>query len=142
MAQEDKIKRELDRIGMIIGMLINKFLDKHNFPEETVKDIMQQAQDELDIDLEAFFAMDKEERLNFLVNQKKFSIENLRNFGDLLYELGHKSNDGHRKDQLLTGARDVYEYVSNSANGTLFLDVEYRVKELRAYFTPPSSRSL
>ncbi len=131
MAQEDKIKRELDRIGMIIGMLVNKLLDKHNVPEEAIKDIMQQVQDELSIDLEAFLNVEKEDGLHFLVNQKKFSIENLRNFGDLLYELGYKTNDRHRKDQLLTKACDVYEYVSNNANGTLFLDVEYRLKELK-----------
>ena len=130
MPQEDKIKREIDRIGMIIGMIINKLLDKHNLPEECVKDVVQQTKDELNIDLEAFLALEKGGDLNFLVDEKEFSIEQLRSFGNLLYELAYKTNDEPKKNGMLQKPLNIYEYVRANSNGTLFLDVEYRIKEL------------
>ncbi len=129
MPQEDKIKREIDRIGLVLAKLLSTLLHKdfQNTEEEVY--FSQQLKSELGIDVEAFLALEDSDALRLLVSDRKFTTENLRQFGNLLYELGHRS--AQRKEALLNKALSVYSYISANAGGTLFLDVEYRLKELR-----------
>jgi len=129
MAQEDKFKREIDRIGLALAKLLSMLLNKADQPEEAVKAVVQQTYHELGIDLEEFLALKESDDVDFLVKDKKFSIDHLRNFGNLLYELAHKTTDEQKKQLLLKKVKNIYRYVSANAS-TLYLDVEYRLKEL------------
>jgi len=130
MPQEDKIKREIDRIGLVLAKLLSMLLDKEYPYSEARVEITKQFQSELDIDLDTFLAMNKEDSLQYLVNDKKCSIENLWDFANLLYDLAHKTNDDQQRETLLRKAFHVYEYIHANNRGTVFLDVAYRIKEL------------
>ena len=132
MPQQDKIKREIDRIGLALSKLLGLFLQKPFNHSDAQGYIAQQLRSELDIDLEVFLEMQTGPDLHFLIEDKKFSIEHLRNFANLLYELAHKTDDVHKKKQLQDKALNIYKYIDSNGQGTLYLDVQYRIKELKA----------
>ena len=127
MAQEDKFKKEIDRIGLVLAKLLGMLLNKKDHPQEAVQDVMQQTYDELGIDIEQLLAVTDGDDIDFLVNNKKFSTEHLKHFGDLLYELARYSNAQQQK-LLLAKAMNIYRYISAHAR-TLYLDIEYRLKD-------------
>ena len=129
MPQEDKFKREIDRIGLVLAKLLSMLLNKTDHPQEAVKSVMQQTYHELGIDLEIFLALKEGDDVDYLVHEKKFSTEHLRNFGNLLYELANRTTDVEKKQLLLKKVKNIYRYVSANAS-TLYLDVEYRLKEM------------
>ena len=115
---------------MIIGMLINKLPDRDAPPEETVMTVSQQLKHELDIDLPAFLAMNDEDAVRYLTVEKRYSIDQLRLFANLLYEMTLKEAEPELRAALRKKALKIYEHVHANNQGTLFLDVEYRLKEL------------
>jgi len=131
MPQEDKFKREIDRIGLVLAKLLDLLLDKGRFSNEEVAHFMQQCKTALNIDIDEFLHMDKEAGLDLLIKDHQFSNENLRNFGHMLYDLAHKTDDENQKELLLNKALHIYEYLVNNSKGTLYLDVLYRMKELQ-----------
>ena len=131
MPQEDKFKREIDRIGLVLAKLLDLLLGKGQFSNDEVAHFIQQCKAVLDIDLDEFLKLDKKAGLDLLINDHKFSNENLRNFGHMLYDLAHKTTDENQTELLLNKALHVYEYLVNNSKGTLYLDVLYRIKELQ-----------
>ena len=131
MPQEDKFKREIDRIGLVLAKLLDLLLGKGQFSNDEVAHFIQQCKAALDIDLDEFLRLDKKAGLDLLINDHKFSNENLRNFGHMLYDLAHKTTDENQTELLLNKALHVYEYLVNNSKGTLYLDVLYRIKELQ-----------
>ena len=127
MPQQEKIKREVDRIGLMLAKLLSVLLNKSVDNTEANAEFIQQFNAELD----EFLAMNNTDDIHSLVDDKKFTIENLRHFGNLLYELAQRTDDEQKKAQLLKKALHVYEYINDNSKGTLYLDVEYRLKELR-----------
>ena len=129
MPQEDKIKREIDRIGLVLAKLLGIQLNKNNHHEEAVKDVVLKVQDELDIDLPAF--LNNDDAVQYLVKEKNFSHDHLRIFANLLYETAACTTDSAQKAQLKSKALHIYEYINANASGTLYLDVVYRIRELK-----------
>ncbi len=131
MAQEDKFKREIDRIGLMLSKLLSMLLHKEfSNPEEQAM-FAQQFRSELDIDLDAFLGLNDEDALTYLVHEKKLTVEHLRSMGNLLYEMAHKVGYADKKDVLRGKALRVYDYVRANSGGTLYLDVVYKINELR-----------
>ena len=132
MAQEDKIKREIDRIGLVLAKLLNILLHKNNHHEEAINDFVQQTKNELDIDLPSFLEMDNNDSLQYLVKEKNFSHEHLRAFANLLYEIAGNTTNQEQERKLKNKALVIYEYIHVNGGGTLYLDVVYRIKELKS----------
>jgi len=128
MGQEDKLRREIDRVGQLLALLLDKLLHK-NLPADTFNYIDQELQSKLDLDLDKFLLMNDREDISYLIENRHLSLDNLRVFGDLLYQLAYK--DADRKHQLLKKALILYEYVQDSGNGTLYYDLRYKIQELR-----------
>ncbi len=131
MAQEDKFKREIDRIGLILTKLLDLLLGKGQFSNDEVAHFMQQCKTALNLDLDEFLKSDKEVGLDLLIKNHKFSNENLHNFGHILYDLAHKTEDENQQELLLKKALHIYEYLVTDSKGTLYLDVLFRIKELQ-----------
>jgi hypothetical protein len=130
MPQDDKFKREIDRVGLALAKLISKLLHIKYHHDDTLPGFIQEFQSELDIDLDTFLQLKNGEEIKYLVNSRSYSVDNLRNLGNILYEMAHKTNDAEQKKSLLEKTRTIYEYVSAHSGGTLFLDVDSRLKEL------------
>jgi len=130
MPQEDKIKREIDRIGLVLAKLLSMLLHK-DYPDNATVDIATQLRSALDIDLNIFLFLNKGDDIHFLVSERQFSIENLRSLANLIYDLAHKTNNDETRQKLLSKSLNIYEYVSANNHGTMFLDVEYRLKQMK-----------
>ena len=130
MAQEDKFKREIDRIGMLLAKLLGLLLHRPDDTRDYVSDVMQQAHNELAIDVQGLLEMSDPDALNYLITDHKFSNDHLRQFANLLYEMALLDGGAHNSN-LRKKALAIYEYLQANANGTVYLDVLYRVKELR-----------
>ncbi len=131
MAQQDKIKREIDRIGLALAKLLSIALNKNSHREDSVKDVMQQTQNELEINLPRFLEMDNNDSVQYLLKEKNFSLNHLRLFANLLYETAGNTEDSAEHSKLKNKALNIYGYIHANANGTLYLDVVYRLKELK-----------
>ena len=131
MAQQDKIKREIDRIGLALAKLLGLLLHKNNNNDEAVKDIVRQTQDELNIDLPAFLLMNNNDSIQYLAKEKNFSADHLRAFANLLFEASANTTDQQQQGKLKMKALAIYEHINANANGIVYLDVLYRIKELR-----------
>lgn len=129
MAQEDKFKREIDRIGLVLAKLLDLMLGTKRFDSDEIAHFVQQCDTALNIDLEAFLHMPPETAMDYLL-QKKFTTENLRLLGHLLYDLAVKTDDEHHRLRLLNRALYLYRYVLANNQGTLYLDVMQRIKSM------------
>ncbi len=131
MAQEDKIKRELDMIGIVLAKLMNMLMNKPDERIDGLNKMSIQLKSELDIDLQAILDMKHQEALNLLINTKKFTIEHLRVFANLLKNLARNNTEGNYTNLLNAKALAIYEYISANGKGTMYFDVELNIKELR-----------
>ncbi len=131
MAQEDKIKRELDMIGIVLGKLFNKLTNKPDVPVDGFQLTSIQLKSELDLDLQAIINLDNDDMLNLLINTKKFTIEHLRVLANLLRNLARFNNESNYTNSLNAKALAIYDYISANGKGTMYLDVELNIKELR-----------
>jgi hypothetical protein len=130
MAQEDKIKREIDRIGLVLAKLLNMALKKDVPYAGEVESIAKTLQSELDIDLGELLEMNDRDDVRWLVNNKGFSVEHVRGFANVLYDLAQKTTTLQSKDQLLRKARNLYQYIDANSGTTVFFDVKMRLKEI------------
>ena len=131
MPKEDKFKREIDRIGIVLAKLLSMMLHKDYPYGETMNNVSQQLRSELGLDLDEFLAMKDGDDAQFLVKENAFSVEHLRNFANMLYDLAQKATDAQQKALLQKKALNIYEYIHAHPGGTIYLDVEYRIRELR-----------
>jgi len=118
-------------IGIVLGKLINILLQRRDPTKDPISVISQQLSTELDIDFTSFLLMEEDAALDYLINVKKFSLEHLRVFGNLLYSMATETDDAKVKQKLTSSALAIYKYISANGKGTMYLDVEYRVKELK-----------
>jgi len=132
MAQEDKLKKQIDKVSLLLSKLINKLLQQNSENEESFNVISESLKSELDIDLAKVLGMNDKEEVEYLIGNKKFSIDHLREFGDLIYELAYHTADADLKNKLNRKALIIYEYITANGKGILFLDVQYKIKELKA----------
>jgi len=131
MPQEDKFKREIDRISLVLAKLLDLLLGNGQFSNEEVAHFMQQCDTALSLDMDEYLRKGKEEGMEYLIENLKFSDDNLRNFGHLLYNLAQKTMNEEQRTTLREKASHIYEYLVSHNNGTLYLDVLQRMKELR-----------
>ncbi len=121
----------MDRVGAMLAKLLGMLLHKELHNPEEMEKFVQQFRTEMDIDPDAFVAMNEVDSLRFLVQEKKFSVEHLRTFGNILYDMAQKVGYSGKRDVLLKKALSIYEYVSANSGGTLYLDVLYKINELK-----------
>ena len=130
MPQEDKIKKEIDRIGLVLAKLLSLILNKPDHHAEAASDVIQQAHDGLDLDIHQLLSLSPDELTDYLVSVKKFSVDNLRNFAHLLYEMSRTFDEEH-KARYRKQALVIYEYVNTHGDGTVYLDIISRIQEMK-----------
>jgi len=130
MPQEDKLKREIDRVGLALAQLLSKFLGNGDSFEQALPQIALQVSEQLDLDLHVLLNLPDEDALDLLLNGKKFSSNHIKALADLLYQISINELDPMLFVNLRHKARLLYEYVNSHGAGTLHFDVYYRLKEL------------
>ncbi|HXS37786.1 MAG TPA: hypothetical protein VN721_13870 [Flavipsychrobacter sp.] len=132
MAQEDKLKKQIDKISLLLSKLTNKLLQQNNEQKDVLNVVSSSLESELNIDLFKVLEMNDKEEVEYLIRDKEFSIDHLREFGDLIFELAYRITDSDLKNKLNRKALIIYEYITANGKGIIFLDVQYKIKELKA----------
>jgi hypothetical protein len=112
MEQKDYILREIEKIGLMLRMLIDKLkLIKPNEQEESeafVSESVQMISEEMGFELEMYLELGEDEDHDYLMNLKGYSVPNLELLADLLSALGKETGKEQRTDYL-KGALKLYE---------------------------------
>ncbi len=130
MPQEDKVKRMIDQIGLALARLFQRLLGTPYDPAEMAAEFPVLFKKELDIELDKLLLMDNDEALELLVNGKRFSADNLRELGNVLYELAKITRDESRRHDLHRKVCGLFTFVKANSNATVYFDVEMKIKEL------------
>lgn len=90
MERRDYLKKEIDLIGAVLGLILSKLSDlKSKGPVEDNQERMarQSLEEQLQIDLTALLQMPETEMVPFLKTQRNFSNKNLAVFSEILWKL-------------------------------------------------------
>lgn len=112
MEQKDYILREIEKIGLMLKMLIDKLkLRKLNEPETLeshVTESVQMISEEMGFEMERYLELGEDEGHYYLMNLKGYSVPNLELLADLLSAMG-KETGKEEGSGYLKGALKLYE---------------------------------
>jgi hypothetical protein len=132
MEQKDFILREIEKIGRLLRVLINKLLKREEYPESgeynEYTNICNSMKVETGFDLENFLEMDEEDSFAYLKSKREFNIENLESLATLLERAGEVFN--WKKEAMLNKAIFVINYC-NEKDKTFSFEREDRLKKLK-----------
>ncbi len=108
MAVEDWLLKEIRKLTQLLLTLLSKTSElKIDFEEEKVSEIKKKLENELEIRIDELLSKDDNSMIAILVN-KKFTLEHLELFADLLSELNSKNT---RIENTAEKALAIYDYV-------------------------------
>jgi len=119
MEERDYLKRQLDQLGRVLGMLIARLLGTN--PEgqmESQAFVNQALNDELQLDIPKIIDMESEYLLFTLTNEKNLNNDNLEKLAYLfllLTEDENNLNESERKN-LLQKSLIIYEYLQATSD--------------------------
>lgn len=101
MEQEDYIKKQIDRLGQVLGKILADLLGFKNQADilSGIESVNQVFKSELDLDLEEFITVSPEKFMNTLLETKKFSEENLEKLSTIFFLLAIESNKGNAENK-------------------------------------------
>ena len=112
MEQKDYILREIEKIGMIISFIRQKFFSgKGNLSisiEEGLKDVNGMLLAETNFDLNRYLSLNVEESNEYISNFKGFSVENMEQLAGCISQIGLSENSVDSK-RYLEKALQLYE---------------------------------
>jgi hypothetical protein len=112
MEQKDYILREIEKIGLMLRMLIDRLKlirpNEQEASEAHVKESVQMILEEIGFDLERYLELGEDEDHDYLIKLKGFSVPNLELLADLVSVLGKETGKEQGTDYL-KGALKLYE---------------------------------
>lgn len=111
MEQEDRLKKQIDQIGKVLGKILADLLQIKNQGNASISihSVFVSFKSELDLDLEEIIDYPADELIEFLKNKKGYTPSNMEILADILYHLEDGSNPS-RQYECLERALSIYEY--------------------------------
>lgn len=125
MGQEDKFKREIDKIGLLLAKLLSKLLLIKDNKEEAVNDVVAQINEGVLHQAGSLAAMTPEQLIVYLRDDQHMQVDNLKKMADVLFELSEQADAAQYRLQSLA----LYEYVHANGAGTVYFDVMHRLNK-------------
>ncbi len=119
MEQEDYIKRQIDKLGQVLGIILSDLIGLKNQADiqSGIDSVNQAFINELNLDLNELIAVSKEDFLNTLLDTKKFSNESLEKLGDILLllaeETEQRNSDNNNVRKLNEKSLCIFEYIDH-----------------------------
>lgn len=123
MEQRDYLKREIDRIGMMIGGMISYLLRLEPGAVSThgMAYVNQTLKRELDLDMEELSVVEPDRLIDFLLKEKGFNADNLDKLLEMLFVIADDmSADNPLQDQLYGVCLTLNEYVEKTQKTVSF----------------------
>ncbi len=108
MEQEDYIKKQIDRLGQVLGKILANLLGFKNQADilSGIESVNQAFKSELDLDLEELITVSPEKFMNTLLETKKFSEENLEKLSNIFLHLAKETDQGNLENERV---KSLYE---------------------------------
>ncbi len=136
MEQEDFIKRQIDKLGQVLGKILGDLLGLKNQADiqSGIESVNQAFINELNLDLNELIVVSNEEFINTLLDTKKFSNENLENLGDILLllaeEAEQRNSDNNNVRKLNEKSLCIFEY-TDRVGACYSIDRNSKIEELK-----------
>ena len=133
METRDFLQKQIDQLGQALAALFNK-LSKKADQSIPVKDdeTIQTLQDDLFIDLERLSGLSQDELMEFLINERGYSFENLENLTKVIFLISSKADEHSIIDKNLKSLEhSILTYLT--ANDKNFsLERKMRIEHLKS----------
>jgi hypothetical protein len=101
LEQEDYIKKQIDKLGQVLGKILADLLGFKNQADilSGIESVNQAFKSELDLDLEELITVSPEKFMNTLLETKKFSEENLEKLSNIFLHLAKETDQGNLENE-------------------------------------------
>jgi len=133
MVQKDYILAEIEKIGTLMRMLVNRLRglgDKIGAQEfRVVQDTKEKLLNDLGMDVDLFCDLSQNDVVEYLDKIQGFNVSNIEMLARLIYYMADQSQDPIKFKYLQT-ALNLYA-ICNSMDRTFSLDREYQISEVQ-----------
>ncbi len=136
MEQEDYIKRQIDKLGQVLGIILSDLIGLKNQADiqSGIDSVNQAFINELNLNLNELIAVSKEDFLNTLLDTKKFSNESLEKLGDILLllaeETEQRNSDNNKVRKLNEKSLCIFEYIDR-VSACYSIDRNSKIEEIK-----------
>lgn len=143
MEQRDFILREIEKIGQMLQMILEKLKRRDPKVKETlpaeVQEVSGQLLEEMGFELEKAASMDGEALGIYLAGLKGYSVSNVELLADLLSGMGFTMQDP-AGSEYLNGALRLYEFCRDQDRNYSIVR-EQKIGDIRAFLSGNQNRS-
>ena len=104
MEQKDYLLREIEKIGIIIRAMLQKFFEKQDNlairPEKQLEDAKGMLFKDLSFDLDKFILLDNEASTIYLSSFEGFNVENIEHLAVFIAQIGFNGETGNSETYL------------------------------------------
>ena len=133
MEQRDYILREIEKIGVVLSAILQKFFGgKDNLAitlEARIEDSKGMLLNEINFDLDKFLELNVENSNEYICSLDGFNIENMELLAEYLYQIGLNDIGGSSKKHL-EKALQLYE-LCNLKSKTYSFERETNIKAIK-----------
>jgi hypothetical protein len=135
MEQKDYLLREIEKIGIVLRMILNKIAGMNEVSADLNSEQQFEAARgmlllESGFDLEKIISLEKTETGNYISDFKGLSAANIEVLGDILNEIGMNANPEASKEYL-ERALMLYE-LCNSTGKTFSFEREGKISQVKS----------
>jgi hypothetical protein len=136
LEQEDYIKRQIDKLGQVLGIILSDLIGLKNQADiqSGIDSVNQAFINELNLNLNELIAVSKEDFLNTLLDTKKFSNESLEKLGDILLllaeETEQRNSDNNKVRKLNEKSLCIFEYIDR-VSACYSIDRNSKIEEIK-----------
>ncbi len=136
MEQEDYIKRQIDKLGEVLGKILSDLIGLKNQADiqSGIDSVNQAFINELNLDLNELIAVSNEDFINTLLDTKKFSNESLEKLGDILLllaqEVEQRNSDNNNVRKLIGKSLIIFEYIDR-VSACYSIDRNSKIEEIK-----------
>jgi hypothetical protein len=139
MEQKDYILREIEKIGQMLRMLVDKIKQMKSTDSESISEMVDEhlalVSEGMNFDVKGSLMLGEKEFEAYLMRLPGTSVPNLEMLADLLFELGTGSSQPRRSDCLKSALR-IYE-ATRKLDRVFSITREEKIYEIRSLLSRP-----
>jgi hypothetical protein len=119
MQQEDYIKRQIDQLGKVLGLLLANLMGLKNQgnPSDSIEISNKILKSELSIDIDGIMVIPNDQFISTLKENRALSNQNLNQLSEILFLLAENAIDNNiRKNTLYEKCLIILEYIELTEN--------------------------
>lgn len=130
--QQDYLKRQIDQIGIILGRMLSSFLGlkKQGKTQEGIEITSQTLKTELDFSIDKIIAINSDDLISFLVQEKRFNNQNIDKLAEILLLIADDEGLKDKKEALYQRCLTMYQYLEKT-DSTFSIDRQFKIERIK-----------